>query len=161
MSPSRRPGNMWVWWRGGNGERGRVGDGARGCAGAGRGVQSHAPRRWRGGAMGTSRPTATGPHHGIREETPRDRTMGHARPHHGTRETAPRDTRGSATGPHHGARGARAVRGEGRAGGGERGVLGASYQKRKVLQKKISFCIVSEKRFAFHFSIIRRFSCYG
>ncbi len=27
----------------------------------------HAPRRWRGGAMGTSRPTATGPHHGARE----------------------------------------------------------------------------------------------
>ena len=27
-------------------------------------LQSRAPRRWRGGAMGTSRPTATGPHHG-------------------------------------------------------------------------------------------------
>ena len=29
-------------------------------------MQNHAPRRWRGGAMGTSRPTATGPHHGAR-----------------------------------------------------------------------------------------------
>ena len=29
-------------------------------------LPSRAPRRWRGGAMGTSRPTATGPHHGAR-----------------------------------------------------------------------------------------------
>ena len=98
-----------------------------------------------GGAMRTSRPTATGPHHGTREEAQRDRTTGYARKRHGT---APWSARGTG--------GARA-----RAGGGERGVFGASYQKRKVLQKKISFCIVSEKRFAFHFSTIRRFSCYG
>ncbi len=34
------------------------------------GMPSHAPRRWRGGAMRTSRPTATGPHHGGRQRDP-------------------------------------------------------------------------------------------
>ena len=34
---------------------------------AGREMQSHAPRRWRGGAMGTSRPTATGHERGARQ----------------------------------------------------------------------------------------------
>ena len=40
------------------------------------GMLRRAPRRWRGGAMGTSRPTATG--HG-RCARPRDRTTGHGR----------------------------------------------------------------------------------
>ena len=38
-----------------------------------RGMPSRAPRRWRGGAMGTSRPTATGPHGD--ETAQRDRTI--------------------------------------------------------------------------------------
>ena len=41
--------------------------------GRGRTMPSRAPRRWRGGAMGTSRPTATGPDNGARQ---RDRTTG-------------------------------------------------------------------------------------
>ena len=47
----------------GNGARRR---GAAAGRGGGDGMLSRAPRRWRGGAMGTSRPTATGPHHGAR-----------------------------------------------------------------------------------------------
>ena len=35
--------------------------GTRGAHGEGAGLPCRAPRRWRGGAMGTSRPTATGP----------------------------------------------------------------------------------------------------
>ena len=69
MSPSRRPGNARAPWpcviRPGNGEY--------------RPTPRRAPRRWRGGAMGTSRPTATGPHHGARAgRTKRDRATGYA-----------------------------------------------------------------------------------
>ena len=52
MSLSRRPGNA----------RAHHGTAQRGTAMGRYGVPSRAPRRWRGGAMGTSRPTATGPY---------------------------------------------------------------------------------------------------
>ena len=59
-----------------------------GSAGRGSGRQSHAPRRWRGGAMGTSRPTAK-PHEGERTTGARGARGGNERGRRAKPRTAP------------------------------------------------------------------------
>ena len=87
MSPSRRPGKL----------RGNFAWEFCGCNCKYCGMPSRAPRRWRGGAMGTSRPTATGPHHGAREY----RTMPSRAPRQ-WRGGAMGTSRPTATGPRNG-----------------------------------------------------------
>ena len=102
--------------------RWRAGGAARGCEG-----RSRAPRRWRGGAMGTSRPTAK-PHEGFTRQ--RDTSVGHdegarAWGTGGAHSGAMGTSRPTATGPHHrtrpgrtamGHEGATRVRGPSRTG---------------------------------------------